>query len=133
MIDMTVSLPRHFLSTCCRKCLNHNKETLNTRSLSNTELFPWQSYLIAGQAVIFSRAQMSENPLLHVFDIFASFDWNAQILHLIDNLGDVICLIQFSSDRFHFFLPKGTVSSAPHGILHKLFRNSADLKLMPMV
>ena len=76
---------------------------------------------------------MSENPLLHVFDIFASFDWNAQILHLIDNLGDVICLIQFSSDRFHFFLPKGTVSSAPHGILHKLFRNSADLKLMPMV
>ena len=38
------------------KSLRRPLKAVNPRSFIDIELFPWQSYLVAGQAVIFSRA-----------------------------------------------------------------------------
>ena len=64
---MTASLPDIFHrlqwaynDALARKwCLNYHEEphkAVNPRSFTEIETFPRQSYLIAGQAVIFSRA-----------------------------------------------------------------------------
>ena len=69
-MDVTASLPRHFSSTAMSlqrrfsykmiqemsKSLRRPLKAVNPRSFIDIELFPWQSYLVAGQAVIFSRA-----------------------------------------------------------------------------